>query len=338
MIVGLMPGCFKVFAEMTRISVGSGLPGTVVNKGIVVVGRIWAVVRKESMAVKLEFKEFSSSNIFDYLPFFHTASRVFVQYLEMRISKNFSSKILWLLILVIIILFQKLFVSSSNSSKTLNSQNPSSPIQFQNPYASSTLPITIPGITTVSVPFSRTYTASSSTTTTTLIPTESPNSPFTSFSSEEQQCKIHITSPKRGDRYAPGDEMLIKWDVSGPGCRVENETVLLIHQVDVLLFANLTMEPKQNLTEEGQGEDENEDKNLNKEWQWDYRSHDPPGTIWDVVGPFTILPIPPPPKKDNNTKMNSDEASSEVDGRDLINKNHDYGSGQIRDNKDAHKE
>jgi len=180
--------------------------------------------------------------------------------------------------------------------------------------ASSTLPITIKGVSNFSI---------------------SPTAPSTLISAQSYSpCRVKIVNPRPGDRFRPGDEINVKWDLIGSECRNSTDGLVSLHQINAILFTNLTR---------------------NDEWKWNYRlviitaaylfifatiflilifffknlyqeintnitsftypiqiilspnirnsslffldieltfTKNPPGLIFDVMGPFTILPIP----------------------------------------------
>ncbi|CAG8736592.1 7013_t:CDS:2, partial [Cetraspora pellucida] len=159
-----------------------------------------------------------------------------------------------------------------------------------------------------------------------ISPTETPSSQSTPIS----PCQVKITNPHTGDRLRPGDNIDVSWKLFGKECFVDD--VIPLHQVNAILFSNLT-----------RGE----------EWKWDYRQnlyhetntnissfHYPVqiilspnirnlslffldieltfptnslGMIWDVMGPFTILPIPETPPEKNVTDPDND-----VHGEDIF--------------------
>ncbi|CAG8478609.1 16398_t:CDS:2 [Funneliformis mosseae] len=124
-------------------------------------------------------------------------------------------------------------------------------------------------------------------------------------------CYVKINNPRPGDRFSPGDEINVKWDLIGLECRNSTDDLVSLYQINAILFANLTRKD---------------------EWKWDYHlnlyqetntnitsftypiqmilspnirhsslffldieltfTKNPPGLIFDVMGPFTILPIP----------------------------------------------
>jgi hypothetical protein len=63
-------------------------------------------------------------------------------------------------------------------------------------------------------------------------------------------CHVKIINPRPGDRFRPGDEINVKWDLIGPKCRNPMDGLVPLHQINAILFANLTRKD---------------------EWKWDYR-------------------------------------------------------------------
>ncbi|CAG8454714.1 4326_t:CDS:2, partial [Ambispora leptoticha] len=176
-----------------------------------------------------------------------------------------------------------------------------------------------------------------------------------------------MKSPKLGDRYAPGDEMLVQWELIGKQCRtnVNNVTEVPLHKLDAFLFANLTITKKTTNTNSSLGNNSNTSNNLdtNNNWQWDYRStlyHNTSTnitsfkypiqiilspnirnsslffvdielgfpsektssikTIWDYVGPFTIVPIPAPSEQEDNNNTIADVLANDSAGGSVSNK------------------
>ncbi|CAG8470721.1 542_t:CDS:2, partial [Scutellospora calospora] len=187
-----------------------------------------------------------------------------------------------------------------------------------------TLTSYVASMTTTSPPLKSEVTVTLKDTTFTInrTPAETP-SPIPS-------CQIKITNPHTGDIFRPGDNIDVSWKLLGNECLVDG--VIPQHQVNGILFSNLT-----------KGE----------EWKWDYRQNlyhetnttissfnysvqiilspnirnsslffldieltfpmNPPGMIWDVIGPITILPIPEAPPEQNLTDSNNN-----IHGEDIF--------------------
>ncbi|CAG8595441.1 11148_t:CDS:2, partial [Dentiscutata heterogama] len=156
----------------------------------------------------------------------------------------------------------------------------------------------------------------------TISPTETP-------SPQSASCQVKITNPHTNDTLRPGDNIDVSWKLAGKECLVDG--IVPQHQVSAILFANLT-----------RGE----------EWKWDYRQNlyhetntnissfrypvqiilsqnirnlslffldieltfptNSVGIIWDVMGPFTILPIPEAPPQ------NGSNPDNDIHGEDIF--------------------
>ncbi|CAG8538309.1 3680_t:CDS:2 [Ambispora gerdemannii] len=115
----------------------------------------------------------------------------------------------------------------------------------------------------------------------------------------EEGCRVHVKSPKRGDRYAPGDEMLVQWELIGKECRVNvnNIAEVPLHKVDAFLFANLTITKKTPNTSENNLNTNNNSLDMDNDtnWQWNYRTtlyHNTSTKITSFKYPIQIILSP----------------------------------------------
>ncbi|CAG8660358.1 2167_t:CDS:2, partial [Dentiscutata erythropus] len=178
-----------------------------------------------------------------------------------------------------------------------------------------------------------------------------PISPTETPSLQSASCQVKITNPHTNDTFRPGDNIDVSWKLAGKECLVDG--IVPLHQVNAILFANLT-----------RGE----------EWKWDYRQNlhhetntnissfrypvqiilsqnirnlslffldielafptNSVGIIWDVMGPFTILPIPEAPPQ------NGSNPDNDIHGEDIFaswNKDNDN-TEQNNSNQKSNKE
>ncbi|CAI2171337.1 479_t:CDS:2 [Funneliformis geosporum] len=115
-------------------------------------------------------------------------------------------------------------------------------------------------------------------------------------------CYLKIINPRPGDRFSPGDEINVKWDLIGLKCRnstdeTNTNITLFTYPVQIILSPNIRHSSLFFL-----------DIELTF-------TKIPPRLIFDVMGPFTILPLPESQlSNETDTRTDNGQNVQEVKG------------------------